>query len=162
VDQRLAPPPSDAHREAVLRGGYRLVDARGEPGWDPEDNAVSIFAAGVMVPDAVAATRALRDDGILASVFAVTSPDRLYRGARGPRPWLERLVGADEEGVPLVSTLDGHSHTLAFLGGVLGVPQIALGVDHFGQSGSRDALYRHYGIDAAAVARAARALLGRA
>jgi pyruvate dehydrogenase E1 component len=90
----------------------------------------------------------------------VTSPDRLYRGSRQPRSHLEQLVSAEEEGVPLVSVLDGHSHALAFLGSALGVPQLALGVDHFGQSGSRAALYRHYGIDAEAIARAARTLLG--
>jgi pyruvate dehydrogenase E1 component len=36
-----------------------------------------------------------------------------------------------------------------------------LGVDHFGQSGTRADLYRHYGIDAPAIAAAARLLLGR-
>jgi pyruvate dehydrogenase E1 component len=41
------------------------------------------------------------------------------------------------------------------------VPQLALGVDHFGQSGARGDLYRHYGIDAAAIARAANRLLAR-
>jgi pyruvate dehydrogenase E1 component len=160
VDQSLAPPPSLAYRSGVLRGGYRLVDARGEPGWDPETNAVSLFAAGVTVPEAVHAARALRERGVLASVFAVTSPDRLYRGLREPRPYLETLVSADEEGVPVVSVLDGHSHALAFIGAALGVPQTALGVDDFGQSGARADLYRHYGIDAAAIAGAARVLLG--
>ena len=160
IDQSLALPPSPAYRDDVLRGAYRLVDARGEPSWDPETNAVSIFAAGVTVPEAVAAAGALREAGILASVFAVTSPDRLYRGLRDPRPYLEDLVGADEEGVPVVSVLDGHSHALAFIGAALGVPQQALGVDDFGQSGARADLYRHYGIDAAAIARAARVLVG--
>jgi len=154
VDQELAPPPSPDLRAAVLRGAYRLIDARGEPGWDPEDNAVHIFAAGVMVPEAVAAARELRARGVLANVFVVTSPDLLYRGLREPRPYLESLVTAEEEGVPVVSVLDGHSHALAFIGGALGVPQLALGVDHFGQSGARGDLYRHYGIDAAAMAQA--------
>jgi pyruvate dehydrogenase E1 component len=154
VDQALAPPPSPTLRAAVLRGGYRLIDARGEPGWDPEDNAVHIFAAGVMVPEAVAAARELRARGVLANVFVVTSPDLLYRGLRAPRPYLESLVTAEEEGVPVVSVLDGHSHALAFIGGALGVSQLALGVDHFGQSGARGDLYRHYGIDAAAMAQA--------
>ncbi|MBI1963599.1 MAG: pyruvate dehydrogenase [Candidatus Rokubacteria bacterium] len=160
VDQALAPAEAPEYRARVLRGGYRLLDARGEPGWDAEANAVHLFAAGAMVPEAVAAARALRGDGILPSVFVVTSPDRLYRGLRGPRPYLEELVGADEEGVPVVSVLDGASHALAFLGGALGVPQLALGVDDFGQSGTRADLYRHYGIDAPAIAAAARALLG--
>jgi len=160
VDQRLAPPPDAALRAAVLAGGYRLADARGEPGWDPETTAVSIFAAGVVVPEALEAARALRERDVHASVFVVTSPDRLYRGLRAPRPHLERLVTADEEGVPIVSVLDGHSHALAFIGGALGVPQVALGVDAFGQSGARAALYHHYGIDAPAITRAARLLLG--
>jgi pyruvate dehydrogenase E1 component len=97
---------------------------------------------------------------VLASVFVVTSPDRLYRGLRTPRSHLERLVGAEEEGVPVVSVLDGHSQALAFLGAALGVPQLPLGVDHFGQSGALADLYRHYGLDAGAIAGAARLLLG--
>lgn len=161
IDQRLAPAPGPAYREAVLRGGYRLLDARGEPGWEAAGNAVSLFATGVMVPEAVDAARALREEGVLASVFAVTSADRLYRGTRGARGWLEQLVTADEEDVPVVSVLDGHSHALAFIGSALGVPQIALGVDHFGQSGTRPDLYRHHRIDAPAIAGAARTLLGR-
>ena len=35
----------------------------------------------------------------------------------------------------------------------------ALGVEDFGQSGARADLYRHYGIDAAAIVAAARTLL---
>jgi pyruvate dehydrogenase E1 component len=160
IDQSQALAPSPAYQTGVLRGAYRLVDARSEPGWDPEVNAVSLFAAGVTVPEAITAQRALRERGILASVFAVTSPDRLYRGLRDARPYLEDLVSADEEGVPVVSVLDGHSHALAFIGAALGVPQQALGVDDFGQSGARGDLYRHYGIDSAAIARAAQVLLG--
>jgi pyruvate dehydrogenase E1 component len=161
IEQALAPAPSPAHRDAVLRGGYRLIDARERPGYDREGDAVHIFAAGVMVPEAVAASRALAAEGVHANVFVVTSPDLLHRGLRTTGPYVLDLVSADEEGVPVVSVLDGHSHGLAFLGGALGVPQIPLGVDHFGQSGSRGDLYRHYGVDAAAIALAANRLLAR-
>jgi pyruvate dehydrogenase E1 component len=161
IEQALAPSPSPAYRDAVLRGGYRLIDARERPGYDREGDAVHIFAAGVMVPEAVAASRALAIDGVHANVFVVTSPDLLHRGLRTTSPYVLDLVSADEEGVPVVSVLDGHSHALAFLGGALGVPQIPLGVDHFGQSGSRGDLYRHYGVDAAAITRAASRLLAR-
>jgi len=161
IDQSLAPPPTPEHRAEVLKGGYRLVDARRDPGWDPEDNAVHIFAGGVMVHEAVEASRALRASGVLANVFVVTSPDRLYRGLGRPRPYLESLVTAEEEGIPVVSVLDGHSHALSFIGSALGVPQIPLGVDLFGQSGSRADLYRHYGIDAKGIIDAVRTLLAR-
>jgi pyruvate dehydrogenase E1 component len=158
VDQALAPPPSAAYRTAVLRGGYRLRDARTAPGW-AADRAVHVFAAGVVVTEALQAARALADHGVFASVFAVTSPDRLQRGLRAPRPWLETLVGADEEDVPVVSVLDGHPQALGFIGGALGVPQQALGVEDFGQSGARADLYRHYGLDAPAIVAAARTLV---
>jgi pyruvate dehydrogenase E1 component len=159
VDQRLAPPPTAEQRAAVLAGGYRLIDGRAASGWSPE-RAVNVFATGVMVPEAVAAAGRLAEGGDCPSVFVVTSPDRLYRGLREPRPYVETLVSADEEEVPIVSVLDGHSHALAFLGGGLGVPQLALGVDSFGQSGTRPELYRHYGIDADAIVQAATVLLG--
>jgi len=159
VEQRLAPPPSAEQRAAVLAGGYRLIDGRSAEGWTPE-RAVHVFATGVMVSEALAAARRLAEHEACPSVFVVTSPDRLYRGLREPRPYIETLVSADEEDVPLVSVLDGHSHALAFLGGALGVPQLALGVDAFGQSGTRPDLYRHYGIDADAIVHAATTLLG--
>jgi pyruvate dehydrogenase E1 component len=158
VDQSLAPPADAVQRTRVLRGAYRLIDARAEPGYRV-DRAVHVFAVGAMVPEAVAAARALREADVFASVLVVTSPDRLYRGLRAPRPYLETLVTADEEEVPIVSVLDGHSHGLAFLGSALGVPQLALGVDDFGQSGARGDLYRHYGIDTPAIVAAARTLL---
>jgi pyruvate dehydrogenase E1 component len=158
VDQRLAPTADDAHRAAVLAGGYRLIDGRAADGWHAEA-AVHLFATGAVVPQAVAAAQRLREQGAFPSLFVVTSPDRLYRGLREPRPYLETLVGADEEDVPVVSVLDGHSHALAFLGGALGVSQLALGVDSFGQSGTRQDLYRHYGIDADAIVGAARTFL---
>jgi pyruvate dehydrogenase E1 component len=159
IAQSLAPAPSDEVRRAALRGAYRLLDARATASYDAE-RAVNLFAAGVMVPDALQAAHRLADEGVFASVIAVTSPDALSRGLRAPRPYLEELVGADEEDVPVVSVLDGHSHGLAFLGSALGVPQIPLGVDDFGQSGTRADLYRHYGIDADAIVAAARTLLG--
>jgi pyruvate dehydrogenase E1 component len=158
VDQSLAPPPSEAQREAVLRGAYRLLDARGAPGY-ATDRAVHLFAAGVVVTEAIEAARRLAAHGVFASVFVVTSPDRLARGLRAPRPWLEELVTADEEDVPVVSVLDGHPHALGFIGGALGVPQQALGVEDFGQSGTRGDLYRHYGLDADAIVAAARTLV---
>jgi pyruvate dehydrogenase E1 component len=158
VNQALAPATTPEYRDAVLRGGYRLSDARDRRGY-AADRAVHVFAAGVMVTEALEAARALAEHDVFANVFVVTSPDRLYRGLRAPRPWLETLVAADEEDVPVVSVIDGHSHALGFIGGALGVPQQALGVEDFGQSGARADLYRHYGIDDAAIVAAARTLL---
>ncbi len=44
--------------------------------------------------------------------------------------------------------LDGHPHTLSFLGAVTCTPIVSLGVQDFGQAGDVEDLYAHYGIDA--------------
>jgi pyruvate dehydrogenase E1 component len=164
-----------ALRAQVLEGGYRLVDHEGRPGYEPGANVVNLVAAGAVVPEAVDASRMLAAEGIFGNVLVLTSPRLAYQGWRErlgtgahregrPAPaasWPGRLVTPDEiEGeTPLVSVLDGHSHALAWLGSALGVPQVPLGVDGFGQSGARADLYRRYGIDAEAIRAAARAAL---
>jgi len=171
VDQELFPKAdepgeTDELRRSVLRGGYRLVDHRGAADYDPEDNVANIFTCGVLVPVAVEASRELEQRGVLANVINVTSPDLLYRGwrqaarLRARRPGarssshIERLIPEAERSCPIVTVMDGHSHTLSFLGGVFGARTVALGVDEFGQTGSRQDLYRHYEIDALAIVRA--------
>jgi pyruvate dehydrogenase E1 component len=177
VDQTLLQPALDRLGEATLRaqalrGGYRLVDRSAEPGYEPGANVVTLVGAGVMVPEAVEASRQLEAEGIHANVVALTSPracyaewrqqvDGLVRGGTPAPTWVRQLFPAQdlEAEVPVVSVVDGHSHALAWLGTVLGVPHVPLGVDAFGQSGARADLYRHYRIDPDAIRRAARLLL---
>ncbi len=177
VDQALLAPALarlglPALRAAVLRGGYRLVDRSDQPGYEPGANVVTLVATGAMVPEAVEASERLAAEGVHGNVVVLTSPRACYaswRGQvaaalRGPAAgpaWIGELFPtADLAGeVPVVTVLDGHSHALAWLGAVLGVPQVPLGVDGFGQSGARADLYRHYGIDADALVQAARLLL---
>ena len=131
-------------REQVWRGGYRLVERAEEPGYEPGANVVALTS-----PRACYAEWRSQVDALVQG----NTPDR--------PPWVRELFpDADLEGeVPIVTVLDGHSHALGWLGGVLGVPHVPLGVDTFGQSGARADLYRHYRIDADAIARAAHLLL---
>jgi len=68
---------------------------------------------------------------------------------------VERLFDAVPPHCGLVTVLDGHPATLAWLGSVAGHRTRALGVEHFGQTGTIQDLYRAYGIDANAIATAA-------
>ena len=54
--------------------------------------------------------------------------------------------------------IDGHPATLGWLGGVRGHRVEALGVEHFGQTGTIADLYRHHGLDADAIVEAAESL----
>jgi len=68
---------------------------------------------------------------------------------------LDELILPAERQAPIVTVQDGASHSLAWLGSVFGVCSTCLGVDTFGQTGTRADLYRHFGMDAAGIAEAA-------
>jgi pyruvate dehydrogenase E1 component len=86
-------------------------------------------------------------------VLCLTSADLVFRAAQSRRGLadgddsiIERLLPADRA-APIVTVVDGHPHTLAFLAATCGVRGSSLGVDDFGQVGDVDDLYRHFGID---------------
>jgi pyruvate dehydrogenase E1 component len=58
----------------------------------------------------------------------------------------------------IVTVCDAHPATLGWLGAIHGHRTRALGVEHFGQTGSLAELYRHYGIDANAIVAAAESI----
>jgi pyruvate dehydrogenase E1 component len=124
-----------------------------------------------MIPEAMAAADILEREGARVNVLGITSPRRLYdqwqagrreildgAGSRGE--WfLGELIPPQERNAPIVTVQDGASHSLAWLGSVFGTRAVSLGVDRFGQTGSRADLYGHFGIDAASVAEAAFSVL---
>ncbi|KUN04320.1 pyruvate dehydrogenase [Streptomyces canus] len=163
VDQALAAVPADSaarerRRRQVVAGGYVLRRA--------ETPVVALAAMGAVVPEALAAAARLEQVGIAADVICVTSPDLLYRAVRARQgheaaeAWILEQVFPADRAVPLVTVLDGHPHTLAFLATINRVPTTALGVNGFGQSGSLDDVYRYHHLDADSIVRAALDLVG--
>jgi pyruvate dehydrogenase E1 component len=124
-----------------------------------------IAVVGAMVPEALEAADLLGSHGFAAAVVVITSADLLFRATRGRagQP-VDGPAGLVDESildtlfpdpVPLVTVLDGHPHTLAFLGAVRNVPTTTLGVSSFGQSSALADAYRLHGIDAEAICSAA-------
>ena len=151
-------------RRQALAGGYRLV----EPPAGLDGPIVQIAVSGALVPEAMAAAGMLHAEGVAATVLNLTSADRLYAALRQERRGgvltatantraghLERLILPHERRAPIVTVMDGASHTLAFLGGVFGAPVVPLGVDRFGQSGTRAELYREEAVDSESIVNAA-------
>ncbi len=136
----------------------------------PGPNAQVIVAyTGAIAPEAIAAVGLMAEDRRDVGLLAVTSADRLNagwtaaqrareRGLVHARSHIERLLAEVPPHCGIVSVLDGHPATLAWLGAVAGHRTRALGVEHFGQTGSLAELYRHYGIDANAIVAAAQAI----
>ncbi|MCW2931999.1 MAG: aceE [Actinomycetia bacterium] len=164
VDQDLAAVPADpaareARRRQAVAGGYRLRRT--------EHPRVTIAAMGAVTPEALAAAGRLDALGIPADVICVTSPGLLFRallarqGQTDAPSWILDQVFPTSRATPLVTVLDGHPHTLAFLATINQVPSATLGVTRFGQSGSIQDVYRYHGIDTDSIVRASLDLAGR-
>jgi len=114
---------------------------------------VTLAGVGAIMPEVLAAADELTEAGRAVDVACLTSADLVFRALRARRgvapgddAILDALLPADRA-APLVTVLDGHPHTLSFLGAVRNVPIACLGVDDFGQSGDVEDLYRSFGID---------------
>ncbi|WP_159591084.1 transketolase [Chelativorans xinjiangense] len=154
IDGRLA--------EAMINGGYWLRP----PG---PNTQVVVAYSGAVAPEAIQAVGLMAEDRRDVGLFAVTSADRLNAGwtaAQRAREHglvhamshVERLLADVPSHCGLVTVVDGHPATLGWLGAVHGHRTRALGVEHFGQTGTIADLYRHYGINAQAIVRAAEAI----
>ena len=149
-------------RREIIDGAYWLR----RPG--PNCQVVVAYA-GAVAPEAIQAVGLMAEDRRDVGLLAVTSADRLNagwtaaqrareRGLAHARSHIEQMLDEVPAHAGIVTVLDGHPATLAWLGAVAGHRVRSLGVEHFGQTGSIPELYRHYGIDANAIVAAAAAL----
>jgi pyruvate dehydrogenase E1 component len=150
------------HRREIIDGAYWLR----QPG--PNCQVVVAYT-GAVAPEAIQAIGLMAEDRRDVGLLAVTSADRLNagwtaaqrareRGLAHARSHIEQMFDEVPAHAGIVTVLDGHPTTLAWLGAVAGHRVRSLGVEHFGQTGSIPDLYRHYGIDANAIVAAAAAL----
>ncbi len=153
---------SEELRQAIVDGAYWMR----KPG--PNAQVVVVYT-GAVAPEAIQAVGLMAEDRRDVGLLAVTSADRLNagwtaaqrareRGLVHARAHVERLLADVPPHCGIVTVLDGHPATLAWLGAVAGHRVRSLGVEHFGQTGSIPDLYRHYGIDTNAIVTAAEAL----
>ena len=150
-------------QQDIIDGGYWLRA--------PTSNTDIVIAyTGVLAPEAIQAAAMMAEDRRDIAVLAVTSADRLNagwsaaqrarrRGQHHAKCHIERLLTLVPPHCGIVTVIDGHPATLAWLGSVKGNRVAALGVEHFGQTGTIDDMYRHHGMDANAIVSAAEALV---
>jgi pyruvate dehydrogenase E1 component len=158
--QRIVTPDLQAD---VTQGAYWLR----KPGPNAE---VIVAYAGAVAPEAIEATGFIGESRRDIGLLAITSADRLHAGWTAARQLrrdrravqhlshIENLLAPLPRDCGIVTVLDGHPAALGWLGSVRGHRVEALGVEHFGQTGTIDDLYRHYGIDANAIIDAAESL----
>ena len=164
----LDQPPRAMTRELehdIIQGGYWLRAP------DPGANLILAYT-GAVAPDAIQAAGLLAEKFRGLGVLAITSADRLSagwhaatrareRGQRNASSHIETLLSQISRDIGIVTLIDGHPETLSWLGAVNGHRVRALGVEHFGQSGSIDELYAHHGLNADAILAAANSVRAR-
>jgi pyruvate dehydrogenase E1 component len=167
IDPALAAVPGDPllaerRRRHAITGGYRLSD---RPATEDE---VTLVGVGAIMPEVLQAAGHLETLGVRTGVVCLTSPDLVFRSLqqRGRRTdaggsgILDLLFPPDSPS-PLVTVLDGHPHTLAFLAAARGDRIRCLGVTEFGQSSNLPDAYALHGLDPASIVDAALDHLGR-
>ncbi|WP_017757186.1 transketolase-like TK C-terminal-containing protein, partial [Pseudacidovorax intermedius] len=164
--------PESAH-EDLLRGGWRY------DGWQRPDGApaatqrVTLLGSGAILTEVVKAAQALAMEGIEATVFSITSWSELSReglacearlltseaASMRVEPFITRLLAASEG--PVIAATDYVRAVPEAIRAYVpeGRRYLTLGTDGFGRSDTRAALRDFFGVDAAAIATAARRLL---
>ncbi len=166
VDAEHRPGAADHDaRFAARHHRRRVLAAQAGP------NAEVIVAyTGAVAPEAIEAVGFIGESRRDIGLLAITSVDRLHAGWTAARQLrrdrrgvqhlshIEKLLAPLPRDCGIVTVIDGHPAALGWLGSVRGHRVEALGVEHFGQTGTIADLYRHYGIDANAIIDAAESL----
>jgi pyruvate dehydrogenase E1 component len=155
---------SAEQKSGIISGGYWLRPPQ-------EDAHLAIACTGALLPEAASAMGQLLNQFPGAGLLSVSSADRLNAGWKAAQTsqqhgervtsHVEHLLAPLAREASIVTIIDGHPAALSWLGGVRGHRVQALGVEHFGQSGSIADLYRHYRIDEDAIIEAALSAMQR-
>jgi pyruvate dehydrogenase E1 component len=167
IDPALAQVPEDPvlaerRRRHAVAGGYRLSAG------PASDDQVTLVGVGAIMPEVLQAAGHLQALGVRAGVICLTSPDLVFRSLQqrglrtdtGGSNIIDLLFPPDAP-APLVTVLDGHPHTLAFLAAARGDRIRCLGVTEFGQSSNLPDAYALHGLDPTSIVDAALDHIGR-
>jgi len=153
----------DATKKGIIAGAYWLRPPT--PGAQ-----LALAYTGAVAPEAASAIGKLLNRNPGAGLLAITSADRLNAGWKATQTarqhgqtradsYIEELLQPLSRDAGLVTVIDGHPTTLSWLGAVHGHKVQALGVEHFGQTGTIDDLYETYRIGESAILEACKMAL---
>ena len=147
----------EVRRKQVIQGAYRIIDRSNQSGYSIGNNVVNILGSGAILPEAIKASEQLYQEGIYANVINITGPGPLYKEfqssvsskltGKTTESYLKKLIPESSHGVPVVTVVDGHPHSLSWVGAALETKVLPLGVSEYGQSGTPEELYAEYGVD---------------
>ena len=150
-----APRADDAFRQGAIDGGYWLRPPGPNARW-------CIAYQGVVAPEVIRAAgliaRGSARRGGPGGDLRRSAERGLDGGAARARAGRQtRLEPCGDvacgpaAALPLVTVIDGHPGDARLARRGAGPPDVPLGVEHFGQTGTIGDLYRHFGIDAQSI-----------
>jgi pyruvate dehydrogenase E1 component len=151
--QPAMPEPRDDVKAGILRGMYRFKEGEGGK------LRAQLLGSGAIMGEVLKAQEMLKDFGVSADVWSVTSYKELHRDALGaerynmlnpdktPRSAYVHDLLRDSEGV-IIAASDYLKLLPDALAGHLPRPIHSLGTDGFGRSEAREQLRDHFEVDA--------------
>jgi pyruvate dehydrogenase E1 component len=152
------PPMPDGVEDDIIRGLYLFRRSA------IDGQRVQLFGSGSIMLEVLRAQRLLEQHGVAADVWSATSYHELRRDAlasertqrltgRGPDPYMAQRLQRSEG--PVIAASDSMTAVPDLVARWIPRTFVSLGTDGFGLSDTREALRRHFEVDAEHIAVAA-------
>jgi pyruvate dehydrogenase E1 component len=151
------PPMPEGAKEGILKGIYKFRDAEQKLG-----KHVQLFGSSCIMQQVMKAQAMLKDYGVSADIWGVTSYQQLRNDAMScerharlnpeaePRvPYISQVLKGSEG--PYIAASDYIKHTPDSVARFVPGTYVVLGTDGFGMSDTREALRRHFEVDAESI-----------
>ena len=136
---------SEKSQKDIVKGCYWL--------YKPETSQpIILICTGVMIGEVEKLREEIKKEEIDIGVLIATSPDTLYSDwmdstDKNISSHIEETLKLYNRNTALITIIDGHSSSLAWIGAVLGHKVYPMGLNKFGQSGELDEIYKYTNID---------------
>ena len=136
---------SQKDKQDILNGCYWLNKPKiAQP--------IILICTGVMIGEVEKLKEEITKEEIDIGILIATSPDKLYLDwvnskENNTASHIEKTLDSYSRNTALITIIDGHSSSLAWIGSVLGHRVYPMGLNKFGQSGDLDEIYKYTNID---------------
>ena len=136
---------SQKNKQNIIKGCYWLYKPK-------TSQPIILICTGVMIGEVEKFKEEITEEEIDIGILIATSPDKLYSDwinskNNNTSSHIEKILELYTKNTALITIIDAHSSSLAWIGSVLGHRVYPMGLSKFGQSGELDEIYENTNID---------------
>ena len=136
---------SQKNKQDIIKGCYWLYKPK-------TSQPIILICTGVMIGEVEKLKEEITEEEIDIGILIATSPDQLYSDwinskNNNTSSHIKKILELYTRNTALITIIDGHSSSLAWIGSVLGHKVFPMGLNKFGQSGDLDEIYKYTNID---------------